>query len=151
MAAGYNINACTWLVASGPSQIERVVLEWFRGWIGYPQRAGGQFTSGGSAASLNALVAAREAAGSPDRAAALNPIAVCANAGAGGTGAIDPLEEAAAFCAAEGLWLHVDAAYGGFAVVTEEGKRLLRGMEQPTRSASTRTSGSSSPTRRAAC
>ena len=48
----------------------------------------------------------------------------------GGTGAVDPLEEAVAFCVAERLWLHVDAAYGGFAVVTEEGKRLLRGMEQ---------------------
>ena len=45
MAAGYNINACTWLVASGPSQIERVVLEWFRGWVGYPPSAGGLFTS----------------------------------------------------------------------------------------------------------
>ena len=47
-----------------------------------------------------------------------------------GTGAIDPLEELADFCAAEGLWLHADAAYGGFAVVTERGKRLLRGIER---------------------
>ena len=36
----------------------------------------------------------------------------------------------AEFCTAEGLWLHVDAAYGGFAVVTERGKRLLRGIER---------------------
>ena len=53
-----------------------------------------------------------------------------ANAGTTGTGAIDRLEETADFCAAEGLWLHVDAAYGGFAVVTEQGKRLLRGIER---------------------
>ena len=34
------------------------------------------------------------------------------------------------FCEAEGIWLHVDAAYGGFAMVTEEGKGLLRGIER---------------------
>ena len=65
-----------------------------------------------------------------DRDAGLSPIAVAANAGTTGTGAIDRLEELADFCAAEGLWLHVDAAYGGFAVVTERGKRLLRGIER---------------------
>ena len=181
MAAGYHINQCTWLVASGPSQLELVVIDWFRRWIGYPEGAGGLFTSGGSAASVDAFVAAREAAGHPERAtvymsdqshsalaraamivgvrrdrirmipsdahfrmdmdaldravaedrdAGLTPIAVAANAGTTGTGAIDRLEEMADFCAAEGLWLHVDAAYGGFAVVTEQGKRLLRGIER---------------------
>ena len=65
-----------------------------------------------------------------DRDAGLSPVAIAANAGTTGTGAIDRLEEAADFCAAERIWLHVDAAYGGFAVVTERGKRLLRGMER---------------------
>ena len=65
-----------------------------------------------------------------DRAAGLNPIAVCANAGAASTGAIDPLDAMADFCKTEGIWLHVDAAYGGFAVVTEAGKRLLAGIER---------------------
>ncbi|MCY4503133.1 MAG: pyridoxal-dependent decarboxylase, partial [Alphaproteobacteria bacterium] len=41
MAAGYHINQCTWLVASGPSQMELVVIDWFRRWIGYPEGAGG--------------------------------------------------------------------------------------------------------------
>ncbi len=68
MAAGYNINTVTWLVASGPSQLELVVIDWFRRWLGYPESAGGLFTSGGAAASLNALVAAREAAGHSERA-----------------------------------------------------------------------------------
>ena len=68
MAAGYNVNACTWLVASGPSALELVVIDWLRRWLGYPDGAGGLFTSGGSAASLDAFVAAREAAGHPQRA-----------------------------------------------------------------------------------
>ena len=58
-----------------------------------------------------------------DRATGFNPIAVCANAGAASTGAIDPLEAMADFCEAEGIWLHVDAAYGGFAIVTEQGEK----------------------------
>ena len=181
MAAGYNVNQCTWLTSSGPSQLELVVIDWLRRWIGYPESAGGLLTSGGSAASLDALVAAREAAGHPeratvymsdqshsaqvraariigvrpecirkipcderfrldvdalaravaeDRAAGFNPIAVCANAGAGSTGAIDPLEAMADYCEAERIWLHVDASYGGFAIVTERGKTCLRGIKR---------------------
>src|SRR5687767_3390365 len=67
LCAGFNTFQGTWLSAAGPSQIELVVLDWFREWIGYPETAGGIFTSGGSAASLDAFVAAREAAGSPAR------------------------------------------------------------------------------------
>ena len=59
MAAGYNINLASWLIASGPTQLELVVIDWFRRWLGYPESAGGLFTSGGSAASLDAFVAAR--------------------------------------------------------------------------------------------
>ncbi len=65
-----------------------------------------------------------------DRAAGLNPIAVCANAGTSSTGAIDPLEAMADFCEKQGIWLHVDAAYGGVAAATEKGKTLLRGIER---------------------
>ena len=59
LAAGFNINSCTWLVSSGTSQLELVVVDWMRGWIGYPETAGGLLTSGGSAASVEALVTAR--------------------------------------------------------------------------------------------
>ena len=62
-----HINQCTWLVASGPSQLELVVIDWFRQWIGYPEGAGGLLHQRGSAASVDAFVAAREAAGHPDR------------------------------------------------------------------------------------
>jgi aromatic-L-amino-acid decarboxylase len=71
--------------------------------------------------SLRAAVAA-------DRAAGLLPFAVVASAGTTNTGAVDPLPELAALCAAEGLWLHADAAYGGFAALTERGRALLAGL-----------------------
>ena len=41
-----------------------------------------------------------------------------------------PIGAMADYCETEGIWLHVDAAYGGFAVVTERGKKLLRGIER---------------------
>jgi glutamate/tyrosine decarboxylase-like PLP-dependent enzyme len=45
---------------------------------------------------------------------------VVASAGTVNTGAIDPIEEIAFVCARHGVWLHVDAAYGGPAILTEE-------------------------------
>jgi glutamate/tyrosine decarboxylase-like PLP-dependent enzyme len=64
-----------------------------------------------------------------DRAAGLRPLALVANAGATSTGAIDPLAELAALCAEQGLWLHVDGAYGGAACLCERGRRALAGIE----------------------
>jgi glutamate/tyrosine decarboxylase-like PLP-dependent enzyme len=49
--------------------LELVVVDWFRSWVGFPEEGGGLLTSGGSAANLGALVAAREWAGNP-----LNPV-----------------------------------------------------------------------------
>jgi aromatic-L-amino-acid/L-tryptophan decarboxylase len=64
-----------------------------------------------------------------DLAAGHRPLAVVAAAGATNTGAIDPLEGLAAVCRQRGVWLHVDAAYGGFAALTERGRRALAGLE----------------------
>ena len=75
---------------------------------------------------VDALAAAVEA----DRAKGLRPFYVAANAGATSTGAIDPLPELADFCEREGLWLHVDAAYGGFAILTDRGRDLLAGLDR---------------------
>ena len=58
------------------------------------------------------------------------PLVVCANAGTTNTGAVDPLHGLADLCAAHGLWLHVDAAYGGFAVLAERGRAALSGIER---------------------
>ena len=181
LAAGFNINSCTWLVSSGTSQLELEVTDSMRGWIGFPETGGGLLTSGGPAASVEALVVAREAAAHPDRPAVymsdqshgalkraalitgvrrehirlaptgddfridldalrrlmardrdaeLWPVAVCAIAGTSSTGSIDPLAAMADLCEREGVWLHVDAAYGGFALVTRKGRELLNGIER---------------------
>jgi len=59
LATGYNFFAGVWSVASGPNEIELVVLDWFREWLGMPQGTSGLLTSGGSAATMTAVVAAR--------------------------------------------------------------------------------------------
>lgn len=63
-----------------------------------------------------------------DRAAGRVPFCVIANAGTTNTGAVDPLAELADLCATEELWFHVDAAYGGGAVLSERGRRDLEGL-----------------------
>ncbi len=185
IATGYNFFAGVWPVAAGPNQIEMVVLDWFREWMGLPQTASGLLTSGGSGANLTALVAARHAAierggdisklvvyssaqahSSVTRAAwiagisrdnvrmiamddlfridpdglarairrdrddGLQPFAVAASAGTTNTGSVDPLHRLADQCEREQLWLHVDAAYAGFAALTAEGKEMLAGIER---------------------
>jgi glutamate/tyrosine decarboxylase-like PLP-dependent enzyme len=181
LCAGTNFFAGVWLEASGPSEVELVVLDWFRDLLGLPSTTSGVLTSGGSEANLTALVAARERLSEDDRgravlylteqrhwsidraakvmgllpaqlrpvpadesfrltptalaetvrqdrAAGRLPWAVVANAGATNTGTVDSLGTLADFCAAENLWLHVDAAYGWAATLTPEGQTTLAGI-----------------------
>jgi aromatic-L-amino-acid decarboxylase len=186
LSAGYNFFAGVWPIASGPNEIELVVLDWFRQWLAMPSGSGGLLTSGGSTATLMAVVAARHAyvrddasllprltlytsaqahsavvraawmagvarenvrilptdgewrlrasaihtAVMADRAAGLVPFLVVASAGTTNTGAVDDLSAIAELCARESLWLHVDAAYGAFAALTQRGRELLRGIER---------------------
>jgi len=74
--------------------------------------------------------AALRAALADDRAAGLTPFCVIATAGTTNTGAVDPLGELADLCAGEGLWLHVDGAYGAPAALTGRGRALLAGAER---------------------
>lgn len=184
LATGYNFFAGVWPVAAGPNEVELIVLEWFRRWMGMPDGTRGLLTSGGSAATVTAVVAARHAAVegdaarfptltaycsdqahasfmkaawiagisrdniravpsddgyrlrldalrdavAADRAAGLTPFIICATAGATNTGAVDPLHGIADLAKREGLWMHTDAAYAGFSVLTERGRALLDGL-----------------------
>ena len=183
LAAGTNVFAGTWVESSGPSQVELVVMDWFKGMLGLPDTSAGLLVSGGSVASLTALAVARRAVLKDevrdarvylsnqthasierglrilgisaaqvhripadsnfrmdtaelvreiqrDLEAGLRPFAVVANAGTTNTGAVDPLASIADIAHAYSLWFHVDAAYGGFAVLTERGRRSLSGIEQ---------------------
>ncbi len=60
----------------------------------------------------------------------LNPFLLIASAGTTDTGAIDPLTALGAIAKKNNLWYHVDAAYGGFFILTPEGKNKLRGIEK---------------------
>ena len=65
-----------------------------------------------------------------DRVAGVHPLVVVATAGTVSTGAIDPLPEIADVCRDEGMWLHVDAAYGGPAVLADDLRPLMDGIER---------------------
>ncbi len=185
LAAVTNRYAGVFYGAPGAVRLERAVLEWIAGFLGYPPDAGADLTSGGSLATLSAVVTAREAAGvkpgdvtrtavyltdhthhavakalriaglgeavhrtvplddryrmaagrlagmiAADRDAGLRPWLVVASAGTTDTGAVDPLPAIADLCAAEGLWFHVDAAYGGAFALVPEGRRILAGIER---------------------
>jgi aromatic-L-amino-acid/L-tryptophan decarboxylase len=67
---------------------------------------------------------------SADRRDGVQPIAVVATAGTTNTGAIDDLDAIAAVCRRHDVWLHVDAAYGGPAILTAEYADRLRGISQ---------------------
>ena len=65
-----------------------------------------------------------------DRAAGLHPFLVVATAGAVDTGAIDDLAAIAAFCRVQGLWFHVDGAFGALAALSPRLRGQLAGIEQ---------------------
>ena len=64
-----------------------------------------------------------------DRAAGRDPFCVVASAGTVVSGAIDPLAEIAAVARREGLWLHVDGCYGGFARLAPSVRARFVGIE----------------------
>jgi glutamate/tyrosine decarboxylase-like PLP-dependent enzyme len=65
-----------------------------------------------------------------DRSNGLKPFCVVANAGTTNTGAVDPLGPIADLGAREGMWMHVDGAYGACAAFSERGRTALAGIER---------------------
>jgi glutamate/tyrosine decarboxylase-like PLP-dependent enzyme len=64
-----------------------------------------------------------------DKTNRLMPFLVIASAGTTDVGAVDPLEEIGAIAKKHEMWYHIDGAYGGFFMMTDEGKQKLRGIE----------------------
>lgn len=169
----------------GGTLMERQLVQWMAGLVGYPSTAGGDLTSGGSIANLTAIIAARETMGVrardiensciyttsdahhcvdkairaaglvdckrrfvpmddhfrmdvpalqefilKDKAEGLRPWLIIASAGTTDTGAVDPIDVIANVSKREGLWLHVDAAYGGFFLLCAEGRQVLKGLDK---------------------
>jgi aromatic-L-amino-acid decarboxylase len=172
-----------WQAAPALIQLEANALDWLREWMGFPPETRGLFTTGGSMATWNAILCARERhlgadirrgvlytsdqahhsvlkaaklagvmpdrvraipsderfrlrvdllgdAIEADRRAGLTPFAVVSSAGTTNTGAVDPLEAIADVCAREGLWHHVDGAYGAFFYLCDEMRGVLRGLSR---------------------
>jgi aromatic-L-amino-acid decarboxylase len=65
-----------------------------------------------------------------DKIEGLQPFCLIASSGTTNTGSVDPLEELSLICKAENIWLHVDGAYGAAAILSKNGKKLLKGIEK---------------------
>ncbi|CAM2905449.1 pyridoxal phosphate-dependent decarboxylase family protein [Legionella worsleiensis] len=59
----------------------------------------------------------------------LHPFLIITSAGTTNTGSVDPLESISEIADKHKVWMHVDAAYGGMFVLTEVGKKTLKGIE----------------------
>lgn len=171
-----------WEAGSGAIAAENEALRWLANLAGFPREAGGCFVSGGSAANLSALVAARyawrakrgrslrenlriaatreahasiascahvmdadlveldapggvmdiEYLGKVLEADSKRPsiFAVVATGGTTSEGRVDDLCRIAELCAKRGIWLHVDAAYGGAALCAPSARSLFEGIER---------------------
>ncbi|WP_142713368.1 pyridoxal phosphate-dependent decarboxylase family protein [Fodinibius sediminis] len=185
LAAVTNRYAGVFFSSPGAVRIENICIRWMCDLIGYPGKAAGNLTSGGSLANLIGMVTARDEAGirakdfhrsviyttrqvhhcvikaikfsglqeaavrevamddryrmkpaalekqiESDKREGLIPLMIFASAGTTDLGAVDPLDDIADLAEKHKLWFHVDAAYGGFFMLTEHGKKVMKGMER---------------------
>ncbi|KAB1067174.1 aminotransferase class V-fold PLP-dependent enzyme [Tamlana haliotis] len=183
VTAASSIHGAYWMEGAGGIFCENEAMRWMVSLTGMPEGAFGVFTSGGTAANLSAIVAAREnwrssdekhqaqkgliitSIGAHSSVKAMAKVAdidvvlvdtedclekealletinslsevekqrLFAVVGTGGTtnaGIIDDLEGIAEVCEAENLWFHVDAAYGGGALMADSVKHLFKGIER---------------------
>lgn len=191
LTATLGVQGMIWQTSPAATELEIRVLDWLRQMIGLPQGFAGVIQDTASAATLCAILAARERATgwrgnaqgladqgrfavycsaeahssvdkavriaglgdgalrkvpaddafamradaladaiAADRAAGARPLCVIATLGTTAAGGVDPLAEIAPICAREGLWLHVDAAWAGSALVLPEARWMIAGVEQ---------------------
>jgi aromatic-L-amino-acid decarboxylase len=67
---------------------------------------------------------------SRDRDAGMTPFMIVGHAGTTNTGAVDDLDALADLAGRERLWFHIDAAYGGFFMLTDHGRRVMAGLDR---------------------
>ncbi|PCJ83055.1 MAG: amino acid decarboxylase [Flavobacteriales bacterium] len=65
-----------------------------------------------------------------DKKKGLKPWMIVASAGTTDVGAVDPLDAIASIAKKYNIWFHIDGAYGGFFILTKEGKKKLKGIEK---------------------
>lgn len=65
-----------------------------------------------------------------DKSDGLIPLVIFASAGTTDLGAVDPLDDIAGIAHDHNIWFHVDAAYGGFFLLTDYGKKVMRGISK---------------------
>lgn len=204
LAAITNRYAGLFSMNPGAVRLENMLLRWMARVIGYPKTSAGNLASGGSLATLTAIVTARDAKISPEDASravcyttnqvhqcvkralhtaglggrdgekqlvieddygwrisrlgrcvmrevkvdknyrmdtkalkgaiikdkkdGLMPWLVVASAGTVNTGTVDPLSDIGEIASNEGLWFHIDGAYGGMFTLCPKGKAALRGI-----------------------
>jgi aromatic-L-amino-acid decarboxylase len=192
LSAGLGAQAMSWQTSPAATEVEEVVMGWFRRMVGLPDEFSGVIHDTASSATLCALLCARERAtgfakqgaglqaGAPalrvyasaqahssvekaallagygrdhlrlvdtddahalrldlladaierDRAAGLRPCALVATVGTTASTALDPVAGMADLAARHGLWLHVDAALAGTAMVLPECRWMWAGAER---------------------
>ena len=75
-------------------------------------------------------IEALEAAIAEDKANGRLPICIIGNAATTNTGAFDDLDRLADICEREGIWFHVDGAFGALAALSDQLKPLVKGMQR---------------------
>lgn len=182
ITAASSIHGSYWMEGAGGIFCEMEAMRWLVSLTGLPEPAFGVFTSGGTAANLSALVAARHtwrtqdpertnlkgliiaSAGAHSSIKSMAQVmdaeirivpsdealsgatlkayllelsaedrsrlfAIVATAGTTNAGIIDDLDGIASICQNDNIWYHIDAAYGGGALVSDKTRPMFKGIE----------------------